>query len=219
MASVHSPYIIGLSAGCDQNCDRFKRLASKGFDIIECGPIELANVRSVIEKLSKKKSGYSIAINLKADSSSLSEDAILKNIEKKFSLIYDFADIFVVDINNQNEDYSNDILDILTKTRISYEDDKTILFRISKSLDKETTDKILSNCRLYGIDGIITENWKELDLNVMERFPVYAEISDNATIETVSSAFKKGVSAILLKNVKPKRSLAKAIHNIQIENQ
>jgi len=216
MSKARSPYIIGLSEGCDTHCTHFARFSSKGFDIIECGPVESDEIRTIINSLTGKKRNAQIAINLKADANALSEEAILKNVEKKFSLLYDFADIFTFDLNHQNEDYSNDILDILTKTRMSYDEDKIILIRIAKALDEETTNILLSNCRLYGIDGVITENWESFLEKVNKRFPVYAEISGDHAEEAAISAIKAGVSAVLFKNIKPKRRLAKAIHNIEV---
>jgi len=77
---------------------------------------------------------------------------INKDHEKCFSLSYDFADFFVLEIPF---DDCIGVIDKILDTRLTYETYKPVLLRISHKLSKEKLDEILNYSLMNGIDGFV----------------------------------------------------------------
>ena len=91
-----------------------------------------------------------------------SEEAGKQALIRQFSLLYDFADYYVIDINRESglsslDDFSDwtDLLDELLSLRLYYERYKPILLRISPGHTEEDMMRILDFCLQSGFDGVV----------------------------------------------------------------
>ena len=88
---------------------------------------------------------------------------IAEDIQRNFSLSYDFADIIVINPNKNGGINAMDIsdtvsmLDTLLSLRLCYEKYTPVYLRISNELTPDELDTVLSYCRLSGIDGIAVD--------------------------------------------------------------
>ena len=132
---------IGLGPGVDRDGQFFSVLSDFGFSFITLGPVNSSNVKTIINRLQSKKADSVISL------------CINKDHCRTFSLSYDFADMFSFDIPDDDIiDTLNSILDI----RLTYDQYKPILLRITHDLPQSELDNILSYCQLNGVDGIVT---------------------------------------------------------------
>ncbi len=90
------------------------------------------------------------------------EEEVKKRIIRQFSLLYDFADYFVIDINRESglsslDDFSDwtELLDELLSLRLCYERYKPILLRISPVHEEEQIRRILDFTLMSGFDGVV----------------------------------------------------------------
>ncbi len=107
-----------------------------------------------------------VAANISKNASSMNEDAA-KDYEKAFALLYDFVDMFVVNVSCPNvvgltalQDVSflSDIVDRLLDLRMYYDTFRPILLKVSPDLSKQQLDDIIDYCLRSGIDGIVAGN-------------------------------------------------------------
>lgn len=84
-----------------------------------------------------------------------------KDIERSFSLVYDFADFLVIDTNSNGGIDSPDVSDIpvlldeLLNLRLCYEQYTPIFLRLPIGLTPEELHTILSYCQLSGVNGVV----------------------------------------------------------------
>lgn len=186
------PHPIGLAAGLDTSGDYAGTLSQFGFSFIETGSLtplpEPGNPRprvfrlpkddAIIHRLGSANKGVKYAIgriagdhpscilgvSLTHNLSSTRDSLIIKDFETSFSMMYDFADYFTVNLSSANgndvmaiQDASTlaDILDPLIGLRMCYETYKPILVKVSSDIPYQIVDEIVDYCRLSGIDGII----------------------------------------------------------------
>ena len=183
---------VGLAAGFDRNGDHFNELSNLGFGFIEIGSIssepqeggkrpriicfkkdraiinriEACNkgVRYTISHLTEKRSNAVLCANITYNGSSKKDDEIINDYQKAFSLLYDFVDMFTVNVARPNADgilqvqdrnSLADIVDPLLELRLCYESYKPILIKISPDTPLEQLDEMIDYCMLSGIDGVI----------------------------------------------------------------
>ena len=100
------------------------------------------------------------------NTSSINEDAA-KDYEISFGLLYDFVDMFVVNVSCPNvvgltalQDigFLSDIVDRLLDLRMLYDNYRPILLKVSPDLSHEQLDEIIDYCLRSGIDGIVAGN-------------------------------------------------------------
>lgn len=100
---------------------------------------------------------------------SIQENAVLavnlrENIIKNFALAYDFADFIIIDPDSDSGIDAADLadtrmlLDEIVSLRLCYEKYTPILMRLSHGCTEEEMQLILSSCRLYGLDGVVSPN-------------------------------------------------------------
>ena len=186
---------VGLAAGIDKNGDHYNELAWFGFSFIEIGSLtplpqdgnprprlfRLPQDRALINRMGINNKGVSHAIDrLKSDppktiicasiaknTSSASDDDIVSDYKKAFSYLYDFVDMFSVNVSCPNVEglqhlqdvsYLSDIIDPLLELRVCYDTYKPLLVKVSPDIPREVLDEILGYCMLSGVDGIIACN-------------------------------------------------------------
>lgn len=188
------PNPVGLAGGLDKNGEFYNDMANFGFGFVEIGSltpkpqdgnpkprcwrvpgdkaiinrygINNKGVKNAVEHLKKVRPEVIVAANISKNTSSINEDAA-KDYETSFGLLYDFVDMFVVNVSCPNvvgltslQDISflSDIVDKLLDLRMLYDIYKPILLKVSPDLSKEQLDDIISYCLRSGIDGIVAGN-------------------------------------------------------------
>ena len=189
------PNPVGLAAGIDKNGDHYNELAWFGFSFIEIGSLtpepqdgnprprlfRLPQDRALINRMGINNKGMLHAINrIKSDpprtiicasiaknSSSASEADIVNDYKKAFSYLYDFVDMFTINVSCPNVEglqhlqdvsYLSDIVDPLLELRVCYDTYKPLLVKVSPDIPHEELDEILNYCLISGIDGIVAGN-------------------------------------------------------------
>ena len=188
------PNPVGLAGGLDKNGEHYNDLANFGFGFIEIGSltpkpqdgnpkprcfrvpqdraiinrfgINNKGVKNAVEQLKKDRPNVIIAANISKNTTSINEDAA-KDYETSFALLYDFVDMFVVNVSCPNvvgltalQDISflSDIVDKLLDLRRYYDTYRPILLKVSPDLSSEQLDDIIDYCLRSGIDGLVAGN-------------------------------------------------------------
>ena len=191
---IRFPNPVGLAGGLDKNGEFYNDMANFGFGFVEIGSltpkpqdgnprprcfrvvadkaiinrfgINNKGVKNAVEHLKKVRPEVIVAANISKNTSSINEDAA-KDYETSFALLYDFVDMFVVNVSCPNvvgltalQDISflSDIVDRLLDLRMYYDEYRPILLKVSPDLSHEQLDEIIEYCLRSGIDGIVAGN-------------------------------------------------------------
>ena len=183
---------VGLAAGFDYNGDRFNELSDFGFGFLEIGSlssdpqdggarprlfryrkekalinrIEARNrgVRYAIDRIKDKRPDAVLCANITYNAASRKDDEIAGDYQKAFSLLYDFVDMFTVNVSRPNSDgllevqdrnALADIIDPLLELRLCYDTYKPILVKFSPDTPVEQLDEMIDYCMLSGVDGVV----------------------------------------------------------------
>ena len=188
------PNPVCLAGGLDKNGEYYNDMANFGFGFVEIGSltplpqdgnakprcfrvpqdkaiinrfgINNKGVKNAVEHLKKERPNVIVAANISKNTTSINEDAA-KDYESAFALLYDFVDMFVVNVSCPNvvgltslQDISflSEIVDRLLNLRMYYDNYRPILLKVSPDLSKEQIDDIVEYCLRSGIDGIVAGN-------------------------------------------------------------
>lgn len=188
------PNPVGLAGGLDKNGEHYNDMANFGFGFVEIGsltpkpqdgnpkprcfrvPADKAiinrfginnkGVKNAVEHLKKERPKVIVAANISKNTSSINEDAA-KDYENAFGLLYDFVDMFVVNVSCPNvvgltslQDISflSDIVDRILDLRMYYDTYRPVLLKVSPDLAHAQLDDIIDYCLRSGIDGIVAGN-------------------------------------------------------------
>lgn len=188
------PNPVGLAGGLDKNGEHYNDMANFGFGFVEIGsltpkpqdgnprprcfrvPADRAiinrfginnkGVMNAVAHIKKDRPNVIIAANISKNTTSINEDAA-KDYETSFAMLYDFVDMFVVNVSCPNvvgltalQDISflSDIVDRLLDLRRYYDNYRPILLKVSPDLSTEQLDDIIDYCLRSGIDGIVAGN-------------------------------------------------------------
>ena len=191
---LNFPNPVGLAGGLDKNGEFYNDMADYGFGFVEIGSltpkpqdgnpkprcfrvpqdkaiinrfgINNKGVKNAVEHLKKERPEVLVAANISKNTTSINEDAA-KDYETSFALLYDFVDMFVVNVSCPNvvgltalQDISflSDIVDRLLDLRRYYDTYRPILLKVSPDLSGEQMDDIIDYCLRSGIDGIVAGN-------------------------------------------------------------
>ena len=191
---IKFPNPVGLAGGLDKNGEFYNDMANFGFGFVEIGSltpqpqdgnpkprcfrvpqdkaiinrfgINNKGVRNAVEHLKKVRPEVIVAANISKNTTSINEDAA-KDYESAFALLYDFVDMFVVNVSCPNvvgltslQDISflSEIVDKLLDLRMYYDEYRPILLMVSPDLAKEQLDDIIDYCLRSGIDGLVAGN-------------------------------------------------------------
>ena len=191
---IRFPNPVGLAGGLDKNGEFYNDMANFGFGFVEIGSltplpqdgnpkprcfripahkaiinrfgINNKGVKNAVEHLKKVRPEVIVAANISKNTASINEDAA-KDYEKSFGLLYDFVDMFVVNVSCPNvvgltalQDISflGEIVDKLLELRMYYDTYKPILLKVSPDLAHQQLDEIVDYCLRSGIDGIVAGN-------------------------------------------------------------
>ena len=191
---IKFPNPVGLAGGLDKNGEFYNDMANFGFGFVEIGSltpqpqdgnpkprcfrvpqdraiinrfgINNKGVHNAVEHLKKERPNVIVAANISKNTPSINEDAA-KDYESAFALLYDFVDMFVVNVSCPNvvgltslQDISflSEIVDKLLNLRMYYDEYRPILLKVSPDLSKEQLDDIIDYCLRSGIDGMVAGN-------------------------------------------------------------
>ena len=191
---INFPNPVGLAGGLDKNGEFYNDMANFGFGFVEIGSltpkpqdgnpkprcfrvpqdraiinrfgINNKGVKNAVEQLKKDRPNVIVAANISKNTTSINEDAA-KDYETSFALLYDFVDMFVVNVSCPNvvgltalQDISflSDIVDKLLDLRRYYDTYRPILLKVSPDLSSEQLDDIIDYCLRSGIDGLVAGN-------------------------------------------------------------
>lgn len=191
---IKFPNPVGLAGGLDKNGEFYNDMANFGFGFVEIGSltpkpqdgnpkprcfrvtgdkaiinrfgINNKGVKNAVEHLKKDRPEVIVAANISKNTSSINEEAA-KDYETSFALLYDFVDMFVVNISCPNvvgltalQDISflSEIIDKLLDLRMYYDEYRPILLKVSPDLSHEQLDEIIDYSLRSGIDGIVAGN-------------------------------------------------------------
>lgn len=188
------PNPVGLAGGLDKNGELYNEMGNFGFGFVEIGsltpkpqdgnpkprcwrvPADKAiinrfginnkGVLNALEHLKKEQPNVIVAANISKNTSSINEDAA-KDYEKSFALLYDFVDMFVINVSCPNvvgltslQDitFLSDIVDKILDLRMLYDQYKPVLLKVSPDLAHQQLDDIIDYCQRSGIDGVVAGN-------------------------------------------------------------
>lgn len=191
---IHFPNPVGLAGGLDKNGEFYNDMADFGFGFVEIGSltplpqegnpkprcfrvpgdraiinrfgINNKGVKNAVEHLKKVRPEVIVAANISKNTTSVNEDAA-KDYETSFALLYDFVDMFVINISCpnvvgltalQDMHFLSDIIDRLLSLRMYYDEYRPILLKVSPDLSREQLDEIIDYSLRSGIDGIVAGN-------------------------------------------------------------
>ena len=191
---IKFPNPVGLAGGLDKNGEFYNDMANFGFGFVEIGSltplpqdgnakprcfrvpgdkaiinrfgINNKGVKNAVEHLKKNRPEVIVAANISKNTTSINEDAA-KDYETAFALLYDFVDMFVVNVSCPNvvgltalQDISflSEIVDKLLSLRMYYDEYRPILLKVSPDLSHQQLDEIIEYCLRSGIDGIVAGN-------------------------------------------------------------
>ena len=188
------PNPVGLAGGLDKNGEYYNDMANFGFGFVEIGSltpkpqdgnpkprcwrvpgdkalinrfgINNKGVKNAVEHLKKVRPEVIVAANISKNTSSINEEAA-KDYETSFALLYDFVDMFVINISCPNVvgltslqdiNFLSDIVDRLLDLRMYYDEYRPILLKVSPDLSHQQLDEIIDYSLRSGIDGIVAGN-------------------------------------------------------------
>lgn len=191
---INFPNPVGLAGGLDKNGEFYNDMANFGFGFVEIGSltplpqdgnakprcfrvpgdkaiinrfgINNKGVKNAVEHLKKNRPEVIVAANISKNTTSINEDAG-KDYEKAFGLLYDFVDMFVVNVSCPNvvgltalQDISflSEIVDKLLELRMYFDTYRPILLKVSPDLSHQQLDEIIEYCLRSGIDGLVAGN-------------------------------------------------------------
>lgn len=185
---------IGFAAGFDKNGDYYNDIANFGFSFVEIGSItpepqpgnpkprifRLVQDKAIINRMGINNNGVKYTVNklktnkpriiiggnISKGAATSNEDAG-KDLERSFSLLYDFVDYFVVNVSCpnvknltalQNIETLSDIIDRLLTLRRYFDEYRPILIKISPDIPYNHLDEIIDLILISGIDGVVATN-------------------------------------------------------------
>ena len=194
---INFPNPVGLAAGFDVDGESLGPLNDFGFGFIEIGSLsphaqaptlkqrayrlnhdgamlirpglKHKGIRNAIANIKKySRPGLVVSANIAPNTSSHKDEEVIKDYVVAFSLLYDFVDMFTVNISCPNEDgilpiqEKNDLADIidpLLELRLCYDTYKPILVKVSPDIPYEQLDEMLDYCQLAGVDGVVAGSY------------------------------------------------------------
>ena len=176
---IKFPNPVGLAGGLDKNGEFYNDMANFGFGFVEIGSltpkpqdgnpkprcfrvpgdkaiinrfgINNKGVKNAVEHLKKERPEVIVAANISKNTTSINEDAA-KDYETSFALLYDFVDMFVINVSCPNvvgltalQDISflSDIVDRLLDLRMYYDEYRPILLKVSPDLAHEQLEELI----------------------------------------------------------------------------
>lgn len=148
---------IGVGGGIDpagRYFDLFGRIGT-AFDVI--GPVTTDNAISTIRNIQDCKSDCNPFICITHSRKSVEDEEFIKDFSDCFSLVYDFAPLFIIDLSNPmlEQDLVRDIITAVLDIRFTYEEYKPVIIRLGKHLLTDELDSLTDFCRMNNVDALM----------------------------------------------------------------
>ncbi len=211
---IKFPNPVGLAGGFDKNAEGYNQLSLFGFGFVEIGSITpkaqegnqsprlfrlpedkaIINrmginnngVIEVIKQVKKQRPNVILIANLAKNTIS-QDEKIAYDYDKSLFLLYDFVDMFVINLSCPNvknmcnlQDVStiSDIMDDILDKRAAMDIYKPILLKISPDIAKDQVDDIIDYSLRVGIDGIVASNTSKNRNNLSTNTDILDKIGD-----------------------------------------
>ncbi|MCQ2134953.1 MAG: hypothetical protein MJY88_08295 [Bacteroidales bacterium] len=181
------PNPIGFAAGFDKNGRFCDVISDLGFGFIEFGPItpkpesgtDISNdgLLATIANLKDRRPKTIIAANI-VHNSSTSDEMLVADYDKSFSLLYDFADMFVINASEKSQmkrspmedpEILSEAMDVVLDRRLTMDKMKPVLVKVSPDIPYDQLDSILSYSMASGVDGIVAGDVNKNNVNQFEK--------------------------------------------------
>lgn len=186
---IEFPNPIGLASGFDRNARFCDEISDLGFGFVEVGPVtpkpeespETANkgLFATIANLRDIKPKTIVSVNI-IHNSYTPDTELAADYEKSFSLLYDFADMFVIDTSivsgfkrspMEDPEILSEVMDVILDRRLAMDRMKPVLIKVSPDMPYDQLDSILSYSMASGVDGIVAgevdrNNVRQLEKNL-----------------------------------------------------
>jgi dihydroorotate dehydrogenase len=156
---IHFRHPVGLAPVLERQVELLDECDDIGFCFTGVIPGETP-VQAVAERLQARISPIVVSVELRAEGDE--EEKAQRSLIRQFSLLYDFTDYFVIDINRESglsslDDLSDwtPLLDEILNLRLCYEKYRPILLRIAPGHTEEQMARILDFCLISGFDGVV----------------------------------------------------------------
>jgi len=148
---------VGLSSASVRTTRRTNRLSDLGLGFL-CLDVSGRDIRQVVDQISVRDTDTMLAAEITSD------------FVRTYSLLYDFADLFIISPDNQSGLQAPeipdicDILDELLSLRLCYEHYRPVILRISPGFTPDEVRSLLDFCLLSGVDGVAVSSGARVDL-------------------------------------------------------
>lgn len=196
------PHPVGLAPVLDRQAELLDSCSSLGYAFTGIIPGDTP-INHIADCLASRKSSILASVELRAEGPT--EEQAHKRLIRTYSLLYDFTDCFVIDINQQNglafgDDIADwtDILNEILDLRLCYDKYRPVLLRLPPGNDEEQLGRTLDFCLLSGIDGVIAPGLRKVQQVVKHtkgRFPVIGSGS-GSSMEEIQDMLQSGASLI-----------------------
>lgn len=217
----------GVGGGIDPTGRFFDLFGHVGaaFDII--GPVTSDNAISTIRNFHDCKSDCIPFVCVTHKPRSVEDEEFLKDYSDCFSLVYDFAPLFIIDLSDPmlEQDLVRDIISAVLDIRFTYEEYKPLVIRLGKHLQDNELDSLTDFCRMNNVDALMCcsdHMVKHVYAHTDGRLPIIGYSADKKS-SAIFDMLRSGASLVSLENelhrkglfyiTRIKRQLAYLEHN------
>ena len=190
---------IGIASGFDISAEYYRGVSAMGCGFEVIGPLSYTpkgGVKAAVANIrSKPPKRIRLGINITKAPSSKTEDEVAHDFLDAFSYAYDFMDFSVLNFSSDSIGAVHElafikaITDPILDSRMSCDDYRPVLLRLSHTLSREQLWQILDYCLMNGIDGVLVGGAGLLKSTVeftKGRLPVIAVTRTRKAAEAVS---------------------------------
>ena len=142
---------VGIAAGFDPTARMCDMLQDAGFAYVQTGPFyDKDQIIKAISALKNRRRLKIVAANLGTRGPALTKEGNVDFYETAFSLLYDFVDMFVVQMDDIDVN-----LDPLLNKRAGMDTYKPVLVQLTAHAERDSENEILHYALLSGVDGLI----------------------------------------------------------------
>ena len=218
---IDFPHPVGLAPVLERQVDLLDECDSIGFSFTGIIPGQMP-VGIIAQRLQERLSPIIAFVELRADGED--EQQAKRNLIRQFSLLYDFTDFFVIDVNRESglsslDDLSDwtELLDEVLNLRLCYEKYRPILVRIAPGHTEEEMARILDFCLLSGFDGVVAPGVAKVRFcaeYTKKRLPIIGS-GAVTTPEEAIALLQAGASLVEVAQGLPKKGLKTAKQLLQ----
>ena len=154
---------VGVTSGVDTSGRFFDEFSRLGASFVEIGPIFLSDkeknhtpVRAIIDNIRANAAGNrAVTAATICKSNSTPQSKVADEIDRIYTLLYDFVDMAIIDLKGIRSEYFAEIIDRVTTIRRFNDDHRPILFKLAPEMSQEDMDSAIHLILSYGLDGIV----------------------------------------------------------------